>query len=220
MTNTPYDFGDDDVTPPHDDPRFDAWIARQAANVNVPGATPRDDIWTAIRAAQPATHAIAPPTPRALPFRRRNWRMPATIAAALLVGVGVERFLLTRDGAVPERTTASQVASRSPATVATTTAPPNDSPATAAPPSTSASEPASSGRAAQARASSRIPATRGSTGVAGSADTAAVSRLYRLAAEQTFTQAEALLTAYRATNVAARDSVAARQLGSWGRDVL
>ncbi|HEY2066376.1 MAG TPA: hypothetical protein VGG84_10495, partial [Gemmatimonadaceae bacterium] len=47
-----------------------------------------------------------------------------------------------------------------------------------------------------------------------------VSRLYRLAAEQTFTQAEALLTAYRATNVAARDSVAARQLGSWGRDVL
>ena len=44
--------------------------------------------------------------------------------------------------------------------------------------------------------------------------------LYRLAAVQTLSQAEALLTAYRASDASARDSAAARHLGSWARDVL
>jgi hypothetical protein len=37
---------------------------------------------------------------------------------------------------------------------------------------------------------------------------------------QTLTQAEALLTAYRASGVAERDPAAAKQLGQWGREVL
>src|SRR5207253_5533267 len=51
-------------------------------------------------------------------------------------------------------------------------------------------------------------------------DTASPSRFYRLAAAQTLTQAEALLVAYRASDVPQRDPAAARQLGSWGRHVL
>jgi hypothetical protein len=41
-----------------------------------------------------------------------------------------------------------------------------------------------------------------------------------MAAAQTLTQAEALLTAYRAGAERERDPIAARQLGSWGREVL
>ena len=52
------------------------------------------------------------------------------------------------------------------------------------------------------------------------ADSTDPARLYRMAAAQTLTQAEALLTAYRASKVADNNPVAARQLGSWGREVL
>ena len=51
-------------------------------------------------------------------------------------------------------------------------------------------------------------------------DSTARSDLYRLAAVQTLTQAEALLTAYRAGGAGARDDTAARQLGGWAREVL
>lgn len=51
-------------------------------------------------------------------------------------------------------------------------------------------------------------------------DSAARSDLYRLAAVQTLTQAEALLTAYRAGAAGTRDDAAARQLGGWAREVL
>lgn len=43
------------------------------------------------------------------------------------------------------------------------------------------------------------------------------SRLYRMAATQTLTQAEALLTAFRASQQSRTDT---RQLGTWGRQVL
>ncbi|HEV3484723.1 MAG TPA: hypothetical protein VG106_04905 [Vicinamibacterales bacterium] len=52
------------------------------------------------------------------------------------------------------------------------------------------------------------------------ADSSDPSRLYRLAAAQTLTQAEALLTAYRASGVPEQDPAAARELASWGRQVL
>lgn len=52
------------------------------------------------------------------------------------------------------------------------------------------------------------------------ADSSDPSRLYRMAAAQTLTQADALLTAYRASGAPERNPVGARQLGSWGREVL
>lgn len=51
-------------------------------------------------------------------------------------------------------------------------------------------------------------------------DSTARADLYRLAAVQTLTQAEALLTAYRAGGAGARDDAASRQLGGWAREVL
>jgi hypothetical protein len=142
------------------------------------------------------------------------------IAAALLVGVGIERVVLTRGGTTSSPAGERQVASSTTTTTAEPPAPPSGSTADAASSSAPSSEPTPSGRVAEGPNVPRTRGTRQSAAVAGTADTAGVARLYRLAAEQTFTQAEALLTAYRATNVAARDSVAARQLGAWGRDVL
>jgi hypothetical protein len=46
------------------------------------------------------------------------------------------------------------------------------------------------------------------------------SRLYRMAATQTLTQAEALLTAFRASGAPQQDRAGMQQLGTWGRQVL
>jgi hypothetical protein len=95
--------------------------------------------------------------------RHLPWRLMALIAAALLLGVAIDRVAL-------------RTADRPIAPVAATPPKPTDP-----------SDP---------------------------------SRLYRLAAAQTLTQAEALLTAYRAVGVSDRNPEAARQLAGWGRQVL
>jgi hypothetical protein len=155
MTDDRYDFGEDaDVVPPAD-PAFDAWITKVAPALNAPNATPRLEMWAGIQAARKTAGA----TPR----RHVPWRLMSLIAAALLLGVAIDRVALQRSD-------------RSGAPVAVTQPTRSDS-----------SDP---------------------------------SRLYRLAAAQTLTQAEALLTAYRATGMPAENPAAARQLGSWGRQVL
>ena len=153
-----YDFGDDEDIPLPGDPAFDAWIERLAPEVNVPPATPRMAMWDAIQKAQAAPAPVVSITSR----RRTAWVWPAAIAAALLVGVGVDRYMLTSPITAP--------------------AAPN-------------------------------------TSLRSSADSTS-SRLYRVAAVQTLTQAEALLTAYRSTDLANRNPAAAKQLGQWGREVL
>jgi hypothetical protein len=147
------DFGADaDVVPP-DDPAFDAWIKKVAPTLNAPNVTPRLEMWAAIQAARRTAAA---------PRRRTPWFLISAIAAALLVGVAIDRFALPRaDG--PS------------APVATLPATPSDS-----------IDP---------------------------------SRFYRMAAAQTLTQAEALLTAFRAS-APQQTRVEMRELGSWGRQVL
>jgi hypothetical protein len=66
---------------------------------------------------------------------------------------------------------------------------------------------------------SRAGTTSVATTPPAAGDTTDPARLYRLAAEQTLTQAEALLTAYRSSEPQ-RNAADARQLGRWGRDVL
>jgi hypothetical protein len=155
MNGDRYDFGPDaDVVPPAD-PEFDAWITKVAPALNAPNATPRLEMWLAIQAARkPAGRS-----------QRRHvpWRLMALVAAALLLGVAIDRVAL-------------RTADRPIAPVAATPPEPTDP-----------SDP---------------------------------SRLYRLAAAQTLTQAEALLTAYRASGVSEQDPAAARQLAGWGRQVL
>lgn len=166
-----YDFGEDDETPLVTDPAFDAWVERMAPELNAPPATPRLEMWDAIQAAQATAPQSKPATVVNIASRRRmTWIWPTAIAAALILGVGIDRYMLTS----PSRST--QVASTPARTAPTTDS--NDSALTSP------------------------------------------SRLYRVAAVQTLTQAEALLTAYRSTDMATRNPAAAKQLGAWGREVL
>ncbi len=155
MTDDRYDFGEDADVVPRADPAFDAWITKLAPGLNAPNDTPRLEIWAGIQAARRTAGAT----------QRRHvpWRLMSVIAAALLLGVAIDRVAI-------------RSADRPSAPVATIPSTPSDS-----------SDP---------------------------------SRLYRLAAAQTLTQAEALLTAYRASEAPEQDPEAARQLGSWGRQVL
>ncbi len=223
------------------DPQFDAWLARQAPSIHAPPATPREDMWKAIQSAQ-RTNGAAPASavPGVRPLHRR-WPLPAAIAAALLLGIAIDRIAvqsgettLTRPSsriaaapAHPERTdsvtqsvqapqhdTANEAdgakkrpraAMRVASTAVTRNAPPttlNAPPATLNAPPTTLNAP---------------PTTQNAPLPTDSTD---VSRLYRLAAVQTLSQAEALLTSYRATDLAMRNPAAAQQLGSLGREVL
>ena len=146
------DFGPDADVVPDDDPAFDAWMRKVAPTLNEPNAAPRLEMWAAIQAARRTAGA----TPR----RRTPWFLISAIAAALLVGVAIDRVALQR----PDAPTAP---------VAAVSAP--------------------------------------------SSDPSDPSRLYRMAATQTLTQAEALLTAFRAPQQSRTDT---RQLGTWGRQVL
>ena len=158
------DFGPTDDVVPASDPRFDAWVARQAPTLNAPGATPRREMWEAIQAARRTSDdAQAGRVPGVTPLRR-HWKLMSVIAAALLLGVAIDRMAL-------RRADRPQVA----------TLPPG-------------------------------PAT--------TPDSVDATRLYRMAAAQTLTQAEALLVAYRASDVSVSDPQSARQLGAWGRQVL
>jgi hypothetical protein len=149
------DFGPDADVVADDDPAFDAWIQKVAPTLNAPNATPRLEMWSAIQAARRT--AAAPPR------RSTPWIFLSAIAAALLVGVAIDRFAL-RSG---ERVTTPI------ATLPETPSEPKDA-----------------------------------------------SRLYRMAATQTLTQAEALLTAFRASAAPKQSRVEMRQLGEWGRQVL
>ena len=169
-----YDFGVDADVVSQSDPRFDAWVAKMAPTLNVPNAAPRQEMWEAIQAARKTSRdAQAGLLPGVTPLRR-NWRLMSVIAAALLLGVAIDRLALRRA---------------------------DDARVAAGPTSSPGSRVAS------------VPATNRDT----AADPA---RLYRMAAAQTLTQAEALLTAYRASGVGERNPSASRQLGSWGREVL
>jgi hypothetical protein len=149
------DFGPDADVVPHDDPAFDAWIQKVAPTLNAPNAAPRLEMWTAIQAARRTVGV----TPR----RRKPWVLISAIAAALLLGVAIDRVALRRvDGPG--------------APVAALPATPPD-----------ASDP---------------------------------SRLYRMAAAQTLTQAEALLMAFRTSGAQQQSPAGTQQLGNWGRQVL
>lgn len=224
--NVPLDFSDDDGVELPADPAFDAWIGRAAAGVNVPAETPRAEMYDAIVAAQmAAAEAQEGNVAGVLPLRRRPWFWPAAVAAALLAGIGVDRMLVQHRGAGP-------TGANSPAggRVATNSSPESAPSAGAEGRLASGEESALSTPSASSafnRSSSSLrtlvaPSVEGSARVQQSPtpDQNGSANLYRLAAVQTLSQAEALLTAYRASGVADRDPAAAKQLGTWGRSVL
>lgn len=162
--NDDIDFGPDAETIYEAEPGFDAWIGGIAPSLNAPKRIPRDEMWAKIQAAQQAhLEAQAGRIAGVTPLRRGHWRLMSLVAAALLLGVAIDRYGL--------RATDDQSAA------ITAEAP--------------------------AEADGRDPA-----------------RVYRMAAAQTLTQAEALLTAYRAEAAPASNPADVVQLGRWGRDVL
>ena len=172
------DFGDDAGDAADADAAFDAWIRRSALALNAPGPVPTEAMWSAIVAAHHTSlSANEGRIPGVLAIRRSRWLPPAVLAATLLLGVALDRFVIAR-----------------------------------------------SDRAATASVTGREPPFPAAT----SAGSGAPSGLYRLAAVQTLSQAEALLTVYRSdgsdagsgTRSDARDLAAARQLAGWARDVL
>jgi hypothetical protein len=183
-----------------DDPNFDAWIAQAAPSLNAPSAAPRLEMWDAIQAAQKtAAAAAAGEIAGVRPLRRSRFLLPVAIAAALLLGIAIDRISLRQAGDV-----------QSSAPVAIVTPQPSTPAVEQRVASTEPRTPNAAPTTPNTRRDVRTP----------SAPATDPSRLYRLAATQTLTQAEALLTAYRSSGVAERDPAAAKQLGDWGRQVL
>ncbi|HYD51539.1 MAG TPA: hypothetical protein VEA99_02885 [Gemmatimonadaceae bacterium] len=98
-----------DIGPDRD---FERWLAQAAPTLNEPPATPKDDMWAEVAARLPQ------PTARGRrPSARGRWTWPVMVAAALLLGAAIDRFLLRRaaevagppriaDGAATPRTDA------------------------------------------------------------------------------------------------------------------
>src|ERR1044071_3245674 len=85
-----YDFGEDaDIELPND-PAFDAWISGVAETVNAPTPTPRAEMWTDISSRVGAAKGKRR-------FRKSLFFLPAALAAALIVGVGVDRMVQQRE---------------------------------------------------------------------------------------------------------------------------
>src|SRR5258705_430618 len=90
------DMNDDGTEYPRDD-AFDAWIASVAPTLNAPKAAPRAEMWDAIQARQQtARDAQAGRIPGVTPLRR-HWRLLSVIAAALLLGVAIDRLVQRGD---------------------------------------------------------------------------------------------------------------------------
>ena len=154
MNDDRYDFGPDEDDAPHDDPAFDAWVQKVAPTLNTPNAAPRLEMWAAIQAARKTAAA---------PRRRPPWILISAIAAALVLGVAIDRAVIR---SVDQPGAPVAAVPRTP---------------------TDANDP---------------------------------SRLYRMAAAQTLTQAEALLMAFRSSGTTQQGRVGTEQLGTWGRQVL
>jgi hypothetical protein len=102
-----YDFGEDGTElslPP--DPAFEAWLGATAPSVHAPGRAPVAAMWSAIEAAQRASRAANRGRIGGVAPLRRRWLMPATIAATLLLGVALDRLILSRSTTQPARTVA------------------------------------------------------------------------------------------------------------------
>src|SRR4051812_48727386 len=101
-TNAQYDFGPDaDVVSPAD-AAFDAWVAKVAPALNAPADVPRAEMWQAIETARStAREAQAGRIPGVTPLRRAPWRLMSMIAAALLLGVAIDRIVLRKGDRLP-----------------------------------------------------------------------------------------------------------------------
>jgi hypothetical protein len=190
------------MTDTRDDEKFEEFLQREARGINVPrGEVPREAMWAAIEQARAARRGAPRSTARPPMLRYAPW---IGMAATLLLGVGLGRFVWSgragstdapaatttalASGPVSPITTASDVAAR-PTPVIETVA------KTSAPRATPGVNP----RATAAPAFDRGDQT------------------YRVASDQHLSRAEALVAVVAATSTdATMDSLTAK----WARDIL
>jgi hypothetical protein len=196
------------------------------------GTVPREAMWGAIA---PSLRAA----PVVLPLRRTHaarWRWAGALAAGLLIGVALDRGLVSRFGAssaVPAGSARAGIRVDTPHVASGAISPSVVSAipeaGIAAPTGRSSSTTPSGSRLAvrDPRAStteSPLPSTADASLMRPRADGRSgdlpAQSLYALAARQTLTQAEALLTSYRRAESLPRDQEAMRQAARWARDVL
>src|SRR5690348_9099602 len=231
-------------TPEWNDEPMDARLRELAKEYNRPtGVVPREAMWQAIapsvRAAAQAPAVAVPDITPALARKRRTivpYAWSAALAAGLVLGIMLEREVLApRAGstvASTSRVTDTQQVGSSmtiPTRCATVFATAPSATVEGGEARRGAMKPGAETRVATTNAQSverrdtSPTATTDSAPAAGASSTgngANAQQLYRLAARQTLVQAEALLTAYRASDAQPRDQEAMRQAGRWARDVL
>lgn len=207
-----------------DDQPIDERIRALAAGYHErAGAVPRDEMWAAIAPAWRAAQT----TPAVVAFPRRShaarWRWSAALAAGLLLGVALDR------GVVSHRARTQAAATLTPRAVGRVAQDRVDAdttkPAAAASPVQGPARSAEERVAAQTqrvaqRVPSREPVRRSAVAPAPTSVDVTAQRLYHAAAMQTLVQAEALLTAYRSSDGTRADVESMRMAARWARDVL
>jgi len=220
----------------NDDDPMDARLRDLAKEYNRPtGVVPREAMWQAIapavRAAAQAPD-ITPAGVSSITTKRRTiapYAWSAALAAGLVLGIVLEREVLApRAGSIvasqPSAPDARQVAATTPipasgATVVAS-APAATRVATTQPAPAQGATPGAHETERRGVSSSTTNDATRATDADVTGNNADAQQLYRLAARQTLVQAEALLTAYRASDAQPRDQESMQQAGRWARDVL
>ena len=212
--------------------KFEEFLQKTAQGYNVPPArTPREDMWSAIqaqRASGPRVVYGGGLPAREAPVRRFGSKVWLGAAAAavlfLATGVGIGRWSASSNGSSsvtavnPAQTRSSTVGTEAPSTsVAVGGDAGSTSPSQSAGAGPKTSSPGASGRnGAERRDLSGGNGTRVALG-APSANSAP-SSAYQLTTVRHLSEAEALLTSFRARSTA--DQQMDAQLGTWARDLL
>jgi hypothetical protein len=211
--------------------KFEEFLQNAAQGYNVPPArTPREDMWSAIqaqRASGPRVVYGGGLPARETSVRRFGSKMWLGAAAAavlfLATGVGLGRWSASRNAP-------SSVAAVSPARAGSSTASP-EAPSTGVAAGGDAGN-ASASRTVSSAPAASLPGVSGRNGVEprnlnggngtrvalGAPANSAPSSAYQLAAVRHLSEAEALLTSFRARSTT--DQQMDAQLGSWARDLL
>jgi hypothetical protein len=198
------------MTQNEQDDGFEAWLRRAAQARHEPPPAPRDAMWARIEAARTARPADR--VPFAARDDRHRWlRAGAGLAAALAIGVGIGRYSTGPRGPTTAQPQVVVAGSGARAPVESVVGRPDSPVAIAAranrPPSVATRQPGARGGPA-----ARPDAGRPSAGTSGGASAA-----YRLVAAEHLTQAESLLTSFRAET---RNGRLEPQVATWARQLL
>ncbi|MCC7004061.1 MAG: hypothetical protein IT357_18045 [Gemmatimonadaceae bacterium] len=214
------------MTDTRDDEKFEEFLQREAREINVPrGAVPRDAMWAAIEQARASRRGTPRATGRPPMLRYAPW---IGMAATLLLGVGLGRFVWNGQGAsvdtgvsVPSIATADPVATDvagTPMNAGTSSAMIAGTPTARDARSTRQPQPSVARTASVATAPATSLATdRAALVPALARPDDSGNQTYRVASDQHLSRAEALVAVVAATSTdALMDSLTAK----WARDIL